>query len=1004
MKTINGIFFLLFLHSTNLFGQNPAVDKLKDAQDSRKKILNFGSNNTDIVKAPSKTTFVNPFIGTGGHGHTYPGASAPFGMIQISPDTRFDGWDGCSGYHYSDSVIYGFSHTHLSGVGVPDYCDLLIVPQCGQPKTTPGYKSKEGYGSKFNHSKEKASPGFYEVSLLDSKIDAKITTGERSGMHEYTFLSKNGKKYILLDLDHRDELLSSTINIIDKKTISGSRISKSWAEEQHFYFHLETNIPFKKAKRIKKNGQHKLLLQFPENTDKIILKIGISAVDINGAANNLKNEISDWDFNYLLSKTVKNWNTELDKIQFYAEDQELMKTFYTALYHSYLNPNIFNDFDGRYRGQDHKIHTLKSNEKQFSVFSLWDTYRSTHPLFTLTQKSRTIDFIQTFLRQFEENGDLPVWELAGNETDCMIGYHSVSVIADAYSKGLIDFDTQKALNAMITTSTLDELGKKSFSKFGFISLSEEPESVSKSLEYAYDDFCISRFSKLIENKKIENEYALRSFNFINLYDPSTKFMRARRNGLWYSPFDPTEVNFNYTEANSWQYSLYAPHAVGVLRNLIGGKDSLSNWLDRLFTTNTKLSGRDQVDITGLIGQYAHGNEPSHHISYLYNYTNQAHKTQFYTDKIMKEMYSNQPDGLSGNEDCGQMSSWYVLSAMGLYQIAPGNPYYDFGRPLAKESIIELENNKRFRIKTINNSSENKYIQKITLNGLEINRLFISHDEIMNSGELVFEMGNKPNPIVDTYYHAPTINDVPENFTPVAYFEEVNRTFDDSMKISINYPKLNSRIYEIKYTTDGTEPTLNSQTYLYPISIKNSTTIKALLINPTTKKLGSSISNDFVKTDKTISIILKSNYAPQYSASGKNALIDGITGGKEYRTGDWQGFNGQDLVAEISFSTPKKVSEIGLNCIQDMKSWIFFPQSVQYEISIDGINFISLTTAISPSNKLGNPETQWFFPSQTNTNEPIRKIRITAKSFGKCPEGHLGYGNDTWLFADEIILR
>jgi hypothetical protein len=367
-------------------------------------------------------------------------------------------------------------------------------------------------------------------------------------------------------------------------------------------------------------------------------------------------------------------------------------------------------------------------------------------------------------------------------------------------------------------------------------------------------------------------------------------MRARRSGLWYSPFDPTEVNFNYTEANSWQYSLYAPHAIGVLTELHGGKDSLSSYLDKLFTTNSVLSGRDQVDITGLIGQYAHGNEPSHHMAYLYNYTNQAHKTQFYVDKIMKEMYSVLPDGLSGNEDCGQMSSWYVLSAMGLYQVAPGNPFYEFGRPLAIETIIPLKNNKEFRIKALNNLSNNIYIQKITLNGQEIKRLFISHEEVMKGGEIIFEMGPRPNLAVDKYLHAPTISSVPKEFTPVPFFEQEDRTFEYSMMISIDYPRFFNKHYVIKYTTDGTEPTELSPEYVGPISISKTTFFKTALFNRITKTMGVSVENEFVKRDPGISLELKSTYSNQYAAGGKKALIDGITGGNEFRTGDWQGFN------------------------------------------------------------------------------------------------------------------
>ncbi|MBI1837914.1 MAG: glycoside hydrolase family 92 protein [Flavobacteriia bacterium] len=992
--------------------QDPNVNKIKEAQDSRKKYINPENSNTihSTPKATQKTQYVNPFIGTGGHGHTYPGVSMPFGMMQLSPDSRFDGWDGCSGYHYSDSIIYGFSHTHLSGVGVPDYCDLLIVPQSGKLKTIPGYKEKGGFGSKFSHQNEKASPGLYEVYLDDSKINVRLTSSERAGIHEYTFLEKKGKKYILIDLDHRDKLLGSDFKIENNTSLSGYRISEAWASEQHFYFSIEVNMPFSKSKLITKNGQHKLVLEFPETTEKIYLKVGMSAVDIEGAKLNLKSEISDFNFAAIHSKAVQKWSDELNKIDFYSDDKNEMITFYTALYHSFLNPNLFSDVDNRYRGRDNLIHTLpNSNEHQYTVFSLWDTYRATHPLFTITQQQRTNEFINTFLRQYEEGKDLPVWELAGNETECMIGYHSVSVITDAFIKNIQQFDERKALEAMIATSNFNELGKKQFNLNGFISLADEPESVSKALEYAYDDYCISQMAAATQNNlqqhaTIVKEYSNRANNFINYFDPSTKFMRARRNGLWYSPFDPNEVNFNYTEANSWQYSLYAPHAIGVLTNLIGSKNELESWLDRLFNVKSGLSGREQVDITGLIGQYAHGNEPSHHIAYLYNYTNSPSKTQFYIDKILKEMYSNNPDGLAGNEDCGQMSSWYVLSAMGIYQIAPGNPYFEIGRPIGRFSEINLENGKSFKISTINNSKSNCYIQKITLNGKDIQRLFLSFDEINQGGEIVIEMGALPNSEVNKYEHAPSIQEVSKSFVPIPHFKQENRTFIDTLEIAIGYPIIKNRNFEIKYTLDGTEPTLESPTYIKPFNIKETTKINIALIDNDSKTLGKSTMNEFVKRDSTIHLKLETPFANQYAAGGESALIDGITGGTEYRTGDFQGYYGKNLIAEITFNTPKSLTEIGLNCLEDTKSWIFYPQSISFEISYDGVHFVKLKTLeIAPSKDQITKSTN-LFKVQIANKEKVKKIKVTAINYGKCPTWHLGAGFDTWLFADEIIFR
>ncbi len=976
------------------------VDQLRQAQETRKQYIN---PSTKTTKYFSKTPFVNPFIGTGGHGHTYPGATAPFGMMQLSPDTRHTGWDGCSGYHYSDSIIYGFSHTHLSGTGVSDYGDLLIVPQNGKPRIDPGYKSKKGYGSTFSHDNELASPGFYQVHLDEGNIDVRLTVSQRAGFHEYTFKNPKGKKFLLIDLDHRDRLLNSTINIIDKQTVSGSRVSEAWATEQHFYFYLKTDVPYQKARLFTKHGRNKLLLIFPKSTQKVNVRVGMSAVDEKGAQKNLEKEIPDWNFDKTRASVVRSWNKELDRIHFKSDDKEVMTNFYTGLYHSYLAPNIFNDIDGRYRGRDLKVHSLEDEDEQYTVFSLWDTYRATHPLFTLTQVERTNHFVRTFLRQYREGGDLPVWELAANETECMIGFHSVSVIADAYLKGIKDYNAQDVLEAMITTSSLDEFAKDDFQKNGYINAGNEPESVSKALEYAYDNYCIAQMIKSNERFEIESQpFENYQLNFINHFDPSTGFMRARRDGLWFSPFDPAEVNFNYTEANSWQYSLYAPHAVGTLSDLLGGPDSLEAWLDRLFTTEMELSGRHQADITGLIGQYAHGNEPSHHMAYLYNYTNAPHKTQLYVDRILKEMYQNAPDGLSGNEDCGQMSSWYVLSALGIYQIAPGNPFYELGRPLMNEASIHFENGNKLVIKAINNSKEAKYIEQVRFNGQVFDRSYISHNELIKGGLLEFVMTADDNKTPNNPKHAPTIQDIPKTFVPLPYFEQANRVFLESMELSIAHIRPDE--YDIYYTLDGKEPTLQSKKYTEPFSINERTTVKMFTANEQGKS--ATLTNTFVKHDASISLELKSEYANQYASTGDLALIDGITGSDEFRTGDWQGFWAQDVTAEISFETPKAIKEIAVGVLSDMKSWIFLPSEVHFEYSYDGKTFEPQVEKVP----LGTETAEDMYPHATEVIgtispvKPVKKIRIIVKNFGKCPEWHLGSGNDTWLFLDEIRFR
>jgi len=982
------LFFLsLFFLTSYSFGQ---IDELKKAQDARKNHFNPTKSNSYFKKTP----FVNPFIGTGGHGHTFPGATAPFGMMQLSPDTRFDGWDGCSGYHYSDSIIYGFSHTHLSGTGVSDYGDLLIVPQIGKPNFLPGYKNENGYGAKFSHSTEKASPGYYEVKLEKPNVNVRLTVNKRSGIHEYTFL-ENGKKVILLDLDHRDELLDSKFTIIDKQTISGYRISKAWAKEQHFYFYISIDVPFKKSIHYTKDGKQKMALIFDKDVKKVLLKVGMSSVDEKGAQQNLESEISGFNFNATKRQVEALWEKELNRITFSSKNNDVMVNFYTALYHSFIAPNIFSDVDGRYRGRDLEVHSLENkSDEQYTVFSLWDTYRATHPLYTLTQVERTNSFINTFIRQYKEGGDLPVWELAGNETECMIGYHSVSVIADAYLKGIRDYNSLEALEAMISTANENEFGKKSFHEHGFINSSNEPESVSRSLEYAYDDFCINRMNNFME--KPYKFSSLTQFNFINTFDPSTKFMRARKDGQWFSPFSPSEVNFNYTEANSWQYSLYTPHAVGVLENLMGGKNELASWLDRLFTTEFEIEGREQADITGLIGQYAHGNEPSHHMGYLYNYTNSNHKTAEVIDEILFNLYSNNPDGLSGNEDCGQMSSWYVLSAMGLYQIAPGNPYYDFGRPIASNIVLNLENGKKTIVKTIHNSKKAKFIQKVEWNGEELKQSYISHQKLSTGGELIFYMGESPSIVYQKYKHAPTLSKIDSQFVALPFIVNEKNVFQDSILVQLDQVLNNQRIYYS--TTEG-----KWKEYKNPILIKEDTRLQFYAENNGYKS--TILTQSFTKLSNNIQLKLLSNYSNQYSAGGPNALIDGVKGGTEFRTGQWQGYNNQDFEAELIFTQIKNVSSVKIGFLEDRNAWIFFPTSISIEISYDGENYEESTKMTIPSTETHElkAKTQYFILN-INPERKIKSIRIKATNFGACPDWHLGKGNPTWLFVDEIEIK
>ena len=643
------------------------------------------------------TKLVNPFVGTGGHGHTFPGASMPFGMMQLSPDTRLEGWDGCGGYHYTDSVIYGFSHTHLSGTGIPDYCDILLMPFTGNVQ----WDNKE-YRSSFSHKNEKASPGYYEVLLDKNKINVELTTSFRSGMHQYSFPANTKTGSVLIDLKHRDIVLDSYIEQVNDHEIRGYRRSKSWAQDQTVYFYIRFEQPLKgfelfdgkntsNTNKVLQGKSVQAAVSFGLPADrKIRCKVGISGVSMEGAKLNLDTEITGWNFEQVHQLAVKEWNKELSKIDVKGGKPEDQTIFYTALYHTFLVPNIYQDVDGQYRSTDLKVHKAY-DFTNYTVFSLWDTYRAYNPLMTIINRKRTNDWIKTFLAQYQYGGMLPVWELSGNETFCMVGYHSVPVIVDAYQKGINGFDKNVALQAMQSYAESNRFGLTYYMKNGYLGNDMEHESASKTLDYAFDDWCIAQFAKWNGNQQTYLKFIQRAHNYQNLFDPQTHYMRGKIQGIWYSPFDPKEINNFYTEGNSWQYSFAAPHDIENLIRLHGGKEAFANKLNELFTTSSQTTGRDQSDVTGLIGQYAHGNEPSHHMAYLFDYVGMPWRTQELVHKICREFYKNDPDGLIGNEDCGQMSAWYVLSSMGIYEVCPGTGAYVFGTPLFDEVRINLEN-------------------------------------------------------------------------------------------------------------------------------------------------------------------------------------------------------------------------------------------------------------------------------------------------------------------------
>ena len=705
--------------------------------------------------------YVNPFVGTGGHGHTFPGAASPFGMVQLSPDTRIDdSWDGCGGYHYDDSFIYGFSHTHLSGTGVSDFGDVLMMPIGGPRAIMPSF-NPYNYRSNFSHSTEVAEAGYYSVYLPTHEVKAELTVTPHVGIHRYTYYQSLGQtKFtakVLIDLNHRDYVISHHMYQLDQHRIGGWRQSKGWANNQWVFFVIEFSQDISRI--ITAQDGRKMVVEFDmgysdansgsgnasTNPSKygeghlceIVAKVGISFTSEAGAMANLNAEMmGDKSFNDYRAMAKQAWNEELSKIQVTSDYEaqtfrvgaQSVKTdvekrkFYTALYHCMIHPSLASDVDGRYRGRDQQVHRVgeiaanvvrvstSKHHKVYSVFSLWDTYRALHPLLSIIDPDRTVDFVRSFLLQYQQGGKLPVWELGSCETECMIGYHSVSVIADVILKEIgvemdvqgrpvYPFDYSLALEAMVHSAKLkdsaflDQQGKQ----LGYMGVENTAESVSKLLEYAYDDWCIARVAYVLSKDDIAKTFYARSERWKNVYDEKTGFMRPRVNGGWLTPFDPKEVNNHFTEANAWQYSMYVPHDIMGMMDKLGGVKATENHLDSLFSADSRTTGRDQADISGLIGQYAHGNEPSHHMAYLYNYCGKPEKAQAIVDKVCKTFYKDSPDGLIGNEDCGQMSAWYVMSAMGIYAVCPGSNVYTTGVPQFYEVEIQREGKSPFYI-------------------------------------------------------------------------------------------------------------------------------------------------------------------------------------------------------------------------------------------------------------------------------------------------------------------
>lgn len=720
----------------------------------------FGCTGADKSEVINPVAYVDPYIGTGGHGHTFLGVTAPFGAVQIGPNNINKGWDWCSGYHYSDSVVIGFSHLHLNGTGCSDTGDILFMPYTGKARTQPGTQQDplSGYASYYSKDNERALPGYYEVLLKTHRTKVELTASDRVAFHRYTF-PKDVEKHVMINLKDAngdDRPTDTYLEQINDTVIRGYRYSTGWSKKQQIYFSAVFSQPVHLTlyhDSVQVAGNRLQGLDVKGNVavapvvEELGVKVGISPVSMENAMDNIGQEIKDWNFENVVAETTGKWNEELSKLQIETTDTVAKRIFYTALYHAFMQPIMFNDCSGEYRGTDKNIYG-DPGFTNYTVFSLWDTYRAAHPLYTLVQPERVPDFINSMLAIYEQQGRLPVWHLYGSDTNEMIGIQSVPVIADAILKDVKGFNYERAYQAMKASMMSDYKGLSYVTDLEYIPADKENESVAKGLEYAIADWGVAQVARKLGKTEDYEYFSKRALAYQNYWDKDTRFFRGKnRDGSWVTPFNPvhsTHRNDAYCEGNGWQYTWLVPHDVEGLISLFGSKEAFASKLDSLFLVNEDLGDAASPDISGLIGQYAHGNEPGHHTVYLYSFVGQQWKTAEKVDYILSHMYSDLPDGLQGNEDCGQMSSWYVFSALGFYPVNPSDGMYVFGRPIFDKVVLKLPENKVFEIRANNNSAENKYIQSIELNGQPYNKLYISHADIMAGGTLVFIMGNRPN--------------------------------------------------------------------------------------------------------------------------------------------------------------------------------------------------------------------------------------------------------------------